>query len=320
MPKTHIGASDLNLLVALDVLLAERSTTRAADRLGLTQSAVSRILGRLRAALGDPLLVRTSRGLTPTRRALELAGPLRQSVLDLERLLLEGPRFDPRRSTRHFRIAAVDYAQVILLAPLLRQLEVDAPLVDVEVRQPSAESERDLEAGALDLLLMPRQPSGPGVVWTALHRDEYTCLVWTGHACRRLTPARFAALSHVLVAPRERPGGVVDVVLAQHRLVRRIAVQVPSFLMVPSLLIGTQRIATVPARMAAELVRTHPLRTLAPPVEVPGFTMCQAWHELHRHDPGHRWLRDALARVAVSRSSMRTRASRGAGSATSTGA
>ncbi len=316
MPRKHISKSDLNLLVALDVLLAERSTTRAAERLGLTQSAVSRILGRLRATLGDPLLVRTNRGLTPTRRALELGAPLRQTVLDLERLLFEGPRFDPRHSTRRFRIAAVDYAQVILLAPLLRRLEAEAPLVDVEVRQPSVESERDLESGALDLLLMPRQSSGPGVVWTALHHDEYTCLVWKGHPCRRLTAARFTTMAHVLVAPRERPGGVVDAVLAQQRRARRVAVQVPSFLMLPSLLVGTQRIATVPVRMAAELVRTHPLRTLAPPIAVPGFTMCQAWHELHRHDPGHRWLRDALA--AVSSPGARTRPAGGGGSATST--
>src|SRR5262245_32685009 len=244
MPKRNTSPPDLNLLRALDVLIAERSTTRAADRLGLTQSAVSRILGRLRTALGDPLLVRTSRGLTPTQHALELAGPLRQTVLDLERLLVEVPRFDPRRSARRFRVAAVDYAQVIVLAPLLQRLETEAPLIDFDIRQPSAECERDLEAGALDLLLMPQQASGPGVVWTPILRDDYTCLVWKRNASRRLTLARFAAMSHVLVAPRERPGGIVDAVLAQHRLARRVAVQVPGFLMVPNVLVGTQRVAT----------------------------------------------------------------------------
>jgi DNA-binding transcriptional LysR family regulator len=295
----NITRPDLNLLLALDVLLEERSTTRAAARLGVTQSAVSRMLGRLRDACGDPLLVRTSHGLSPTRRALELAGPLRQSVAELERLLLERPAFDPRRAERHYRIAAIDYAQVILLAPLLAELEAEAPLVEVEIRQPSFEAERDLESGALDLLLMPRQPSGPGVVWSALYRDGYSCVVWKDHPCRRLTKARFAAMAHVLVAPRERPGGVVDVVLAQHRLARRVAVQVPSFLAIPYVLVGTERIATVPTRMATELVRRHPLRTLAPPVDVPGFTMCQGWHEIHRNDPGHRWLREAVIRTAA---------------------
>src|SRR5512144_2750139 len=105
MRPRNIGPPDLNLLRALDVLLEERSTTRAADRLGLTQSAVSRLLGRLRTTLGDPLFVRTSRGLTPTERALALTGPLRQTITELERFLLERPGFDPRHTRRRFWIA-----------------------------------------------------------------------------------------------------------------------------------------------------------------------------------------------------------------------
>ena len=298
MRHRNISAPDLNLLRALDVLLEERSTTRAADRLGLTQSAVSRLLGRLRTTLGDPLFVRTSRGLTPTERALALTGPLRQAMMALEQFLLERPDFDPRHTRRRFRIAAIDYAQVVLLAPVLAEVAAVAAALDFEVRQPSAQSRRDLESGALDLLLMPQEASGPGVVWTALHDDGYTCVVWRKHPCRRLTPARFVGLEHVFVAPGERPGGVVDTILAERQLARRVAVQVPTFLIVPYLLIGTERIATVPTRIALELVRAHPLRILAPPADIPRFTMCQAWHELHRHDPAHRWLRDAILRVA----------------------
>jgi DNA-binding transcriptional LysR family regulator len=305
MSGEHDGTVDLNLLLALDVLLEEHSATRAADRLGLTQSAVSRILGRLRRAFGDPLLVRTSRGLSPTRRALELAGPLRQAMRDVERLVLDQPRFDPATARRCFRIAAVDYAQVIVLAPLLERLAAEAPLVDVDVRQPSAEAERDLEAGALDLLLLPQQPSGPGVVWTPLFRESYVCVVRTGHPARRLTPRTFAGMAHVLVTPRDRPGGIVDVVLAEERLARRVAVRVPTFLLVPYLLVGTDRVATVPARIAADLVRRHPLRTLRPPLSVPAFTLCQAWHEIHRNDPGHRWLRETVARAAAGGASAR---------------
>jgi LysR family transcriptional regulator, nod-box dependent transcriptional activator len=100
------------------------------------------------------------------------------------------------------------------------------------------------------------------------------------------------------LAPGERSGGVVDTILAERQLARRVAVQVPSFLIVPYLLIGTERIATVPMRMALALVRAHPLRILTPPADIPRFTMCQAWHELHRHDPAHRWLRDAIRREA----------------------
>jgi DNA-binding transcriptional LysR family regulator len=105
-------------------------------------------------------------------------------------------------------------------------------------------------------------------------------------------------MAHVLVTPRERPGGgAVDVALGEHRLARRVAIRVPTFLMVPYLLVGTERVATVPARIAAELASRHPLRRLRPPVAVPPFTLCQAWHEIHRHDPAHRWLRDEVLRT-----------------------
>lgn len=300
MTLKHIRETDLNLLLGLDILLAERSVTAAADRLGLTQSAVSRILGRLRATFGDPLFVRTSRGLTPTQRALELAGPVREAMAGLERLLLEQPHFRPELARRRFRVAAVDYAQVTVLARLWQRLASEAPLVDLEVRQPSAESERDLESGALDLLLMPRQASGAAIVWTPIARDRYVCVVCKRHPCRRLTLARFAAMDHVLVAPREREGGVVDEVLAQKGLSRRVAVQVATFLVAPYALLGTERIATVPSRMAEEFVRLHPLRILEPPLPIPGVVLCQGWHEIHRNDPGHRWLRQAVAGEAAS--------------------
>ena len=294
MTPRNINQTDLNLLIALNVLLDERNVTRAADRLGLTQSAASRVLGRLRATFDDPLFVRTSRGLTPTKRALDMAGPLQEYLSGLEKLLIEGAEFDPRTARRRFRIAAIDYVQAILLAPLVAKLQRWAPLIDFEIRQPSSESERDLDAGVLDMLLMPQQPSSPGVIWTPLYRDGYTCLVWSRHPSHRLTLPAFAAIEHVLVAPRERAGGIVDSVLEKNGLSRRVAVQAPTFLIVPYLLIGTTRIATVPERMAGELVRMHPLRMLKPPVEIPGFTMCQGWHEIHRNDLGHRWLRDQL--------------------------
>ena len=296
MTTRNIRQIDLNLLIALNVILEERNVTRAADRLGLTQSAASRMLGRLRATFDDPLFVRTSRGLTPTKRALDIAGPLREYLSGLEKLLVEGETFDPGTAQRRFRIAAIDYVQATLLAPLVAKLQRQAPLIDFEIRQPSSDSERDLDAGVLDLLLMPQQPSGPGVVWTPLYRDGYTCVVWSRHRAQRLTLAAFAAMEHVLVAPRERAGGIVDAVLEENGLSRRVAVQASTFLIVPYLLTGTTRIVTVPERMARELVRAYPLKILKPPVAIPGFTMCQAWHEIHRNDPGHRWLREELVR------------------------
>ena len=136
MTPRNIRQTDLNLLIALNVLMEERNVTRAADRLDLTQSAASRMLGRLRATFDDPLFVRTSRGLTPTKRALDLAGPLREYLAGLEKLLLERGNFDPATAQRRFRIAAIDYVQATLLAPLVAKLQRQAPQIDFEIRQP----------------------------------------------------------------------------------------------------------------------------------------------------------------------------------------
>jgi DNA-binding transcriptional LysR family regulator len=155
MTARNIRQTDLNLLIALNVLLEERNVTRAADRLGLTQSAASRMLGRLRATFDDPLFVRTRRGLTPTKRALDIAVSLQEHLFGLEKLLAEGEIFDPRAARRRFRVAAIDYVQATLLAPLIAKLQAQAPPIDFEIRQPSSDSERDLDAGVLDLLLMP---------------------------------------------------------------------------------------------------------------------------------------------------------------------
>lgn len=301
MRQKNIMVADLNLLLALDVLLEERNVTRAAKRMGLTQSAMSRVLARLRSTLGDPLFVRTSRGLTPTRRALEIAPPLRDGLSRLEAVVLDSGRFDPLTARRRFRVAAVDYMQALLLAPFAATLQSRAPGIDFEIRQPSIRSEQELDTGDLDLLLMPRQHAGPGVVWTPLYEETYACVVWEGSDTRRLTPASYAAMEHVLVAPRETDGGVVDSVLEKAGLRRRVAVQASTFLLLPWLLEGTTRIATIPASMAEDLSRVHPLRRLVPPLPVPGFTMCQGWHEIHRNDAGHRWLRDALVEAATRR-------------------
>jgi DNA-binding transcriptional LysR family regulator len=298
MRLEHVSRTDLNLLTALQALLDEGSVTAAARRLGLTQSAVSRALARLRGVFDDDLFVRSGRGVVATRLALELAGPLRKSLADVEALIAQRGLFDPQSARRGFRVAAIDYPQVAVLGPLVRRLTRAAPGIDLEVRQPSAANDAELETGALDLLLAPRHPSGAGIVWSPLYQDHYVCLLAADNPCRRLTLERYARMPHVLVAPRQRPGGVVDEVLARRGLRRRVAVQVPTFLLVPHILVGTPYVATVPTRIARRLCQGHPLRMTPPPIAIPGFTICQAWHEVHRNDPGHRWLRQEVSRAA----------------------
>jgi DNA-binding transcriptional LysR family regulator len=297
--RAGLDSIDLNLLVILDVLLAEESVTTAGRRLGLSQSAVSRSLTRLRELFADELFVRTGRGMRPTRRALELVAPLRRALVELGGLLEPRERFDPKTASRVFQIAALDYSQLTLIGPWTARLAELAPGIDVVVRQLSVHSKRDLEAGALDLYVAPRTRTVAGVIWTALHEDDYACVVWSEHAVRRLTLARYVALEHVLVAPGERPGGLVDRVLAEQGLARRVSVRVPTFASVPYLLLGTQRIATLPRRIAERFIEHHALRMLEPPIELPPVVLHLGWHELHRSDPGHAWLRAQLIDVAT---------------------
>lgn len=291
MVKSALAAADLNLLVTLDALLTERSVSRAALRLSLTQSAVSRALGRLRDTFGDELFVRTGHGMRPTRLALELAAPLRRTLGALEGLLTSAVAFAPRAAERRFRVSGVDYAIITLLAPLARRLEEVAPKLDLCVQPLGPEVERELETGELDLVLAPRAAASAGIIWTPVHDDRYVGVVWREHASRRFTLKDYASASHVLVSPWGRPGGIVDDMLAARELVRRVAVQVPSFLLLPHVLVGTQRVSTVPERMARGLCELHPLRVVELPLEIPGFTMCMGWHEVHRNDPAHQWLR-----------------------------
>jgi DNA-binding transcriptional LysR family regulator len=313
MTDRHMSQVDLNLLRALDVLLGEESVSGAARALGLTQPAVSRTLARVRALFGDDLLQRAGRGMRPTARATDLRPRLREALVAMEGVLAEAPDFDPTTSRRRFAIAAVDHAQVVLVAPLVRRLARAAPHVTFVLRPVSPEAERDLDAGVLDLYVGPTRPgSGAATIWTALRREPYTCLLGRARAPRRLSVSAFTRMEHVLVAPWGRPGGAVDEALADRGLRRQLAVQVPTFLVLPHVLAGTGRIATVPRSIARALVGPG-LCIVPPPLPVPPFTLFAAFHELHRKDPAHAWLRSELASEACRKSPHRSRIATTAG-------
>ena len=249
-------------------------------------------LDLIRATFDDELFVRTGRGMRPTARALALAGPLRRALSEIEGMFEDREAFDPMTAQRTFVIAALDYTLITHLAPWISSLPETAPKLDIVVRQLSPQTKRDLESGAVDLFVSPKLRSAAGVIWTHLADDDYGCLVDENHPVRRLTLARYAKLDHVLVAPGERPGGVVDRALRRQGIARRVSVQVPSFSSVPPLLLGTQRISTIPYRVAEHFASRHPLRLLKPPLDLRPVSLYIGWHELHRKDPGHAWLRN----------------------------
>jgi len=301
MRGVHLRGMDLNLLIALDTLLEERSVTRAARRVGLTQPAMSRALGRLRIAFRDELLIRAGRGLTATPRALGLRLPLRRALEQLGAVVAEVPTFDPATARRTFTISTVDYGVAVVLPPLVAHLAVAAPQVDLAVRHQDESVDEDLAAGRIDLVISPRRPSPPGLVWTRLFFDEQVCLVRRGHPAvgRELSLEQFRALGHVFVTPTGQQTGVVDRSLHRRGLTRRVVLRVPTFLAAPLVVARTDLIATVAGRVARTFAGRFPIRAVPPPVELPRLEVCMAWHERMRHEPGHAWLRRTIVGLGL---------------------
>src|SRR5258708_2528110 len=232
MNGVHLGAIDLNLLVALDALLAERSVTRAAFRIGITQSAASHALARLRKLTGDELLVRGRGGMVPTVRAEAMGAPLRRALEDIKGTLSSPGAFDPKTARLRVFISTSDYAEVVLLPGIIARLMRDAPGVQLRVLTPKEGLASDLASGKLDIALMPLLPSeeGPGIRTRRILEERFVCIARRGHPLakkRALTLSRFAGASHVLISPWGIEGGFVDDALARLGLRRNVALGGP---------------------------------------------------------------------------------------------
>lgn len=299
MHDRRLSAVDLNLLVVLRALLSERHVTRAAARVGLSQSATSHALSRLRALYADPLLVRSGRALVLTPRAASLLPALERGLGELERAVAGEPEFEPRTARRMFALGVGDYLQALLMGPLLQQLASSAPGVDLSVVVFPNLPEL-LESGAIDLALTVPAQMAPGLSSTPLLDDEFVCMVRRDHPQIRKTLRldRYLAQRHVVVAPTGTPGTLVDTALARLGLERRIALRVTNFLIAPVVVCQTDFINTMPVRLARQLSKTYPLRLITPPLELPRFEYHMFWHPRLDHDPAQRWLRGFVAAVS----------------------
>ncbi len=301
MRVVRLADLDLNLLVTLDALIVEQSARRAAARLGVTQSAVSHALRRLRQSLGDPLLIRTPRGMVPTARAERLAGPLRRWLAELDVTLRDETPFDPRKAQRAFSLSAADATASVVLPALMRHLAAHAPGLELLVYAPAARAFEALESGALDLALgvFPEAPAP--YRRQALYKQKFVCLLRQGHPATRrpFTLARYLELSHVSVAPTGTPTNVVDDALAALGHRRHVALVVSHFLVAPAVVAETDLALLVPERIGRHFAARLPLDVLPPPIALEGFTVAQLWHERSHRDPAHAWLRQAL--VSTSR-------------------
>ncbi|UDI94222.1 LysR family transcriptional regulator [Pseudomonas sp. IAC-BECa141] len=282
---------DLNLLVILDELLSEQHVTRAAERLHLSQPAVSHALARLRDLLGDPLLVRAGSGLVPTARALELAAPLAETLAQVQSLLAPNT-FDPASARRTFRLAMSDYGAAIILPGLIRTLRAEAPGIDLQISHASREGmvegllngDIDLAAGVL--------PELPGELRsTPLFEERYVCLL-----DRHSLPAggvldlpTYLSRPHVLLEMRGSGTPEIERTLTALRERRRVAISLPHWSVAPQFISGTDLILTVASRALNE-VHDDSLIVVPPPFEIAPFTFVSAWHKRRGGDQALNWL------------------------------
>jgi len=296
---------DANLLIALHALLRERNVTRAAKSVGLGQSAMSHALARLRAQLGDPLLVPSGRILVPTPRARALVVPVERAVANLEAVFAAPARFLPATSERTFQIAGTDNLALYLLPKLVSLLAREAPAVKVRYHSLPKDWAGPLRRGEIDVKLGRAYPVADDLRSEQLLVEKFVCVVRKDHpvarAGSRLSIEQYAALDHVVVAPTlaigEPLSSAVDTLLAKRGLTRRIAVSVPAFVLAPFLVASSDLVLTASERLLATCARGLALRKLPLPLRLRSYALSQVWAAHAEHDDGLTWLREAISRA-----------------------
>jgi DNA-binding transcriptional LysR family regulator len=296
----NLARFDLNLLVALDALLSECNVTRAGQRIGLSQPAMSGTLARLRDLFHDDLLVRVGRNLELTPLAQELCAPLRQCIDRIEDMIDNRRGFSPAREQRSFMIAASDYAAFLFLPALLDRLEREAPGITLKFTQLDGRSLELLSDDRVDFVVMPSEieTTNPGEL---LFIDRWVCAAWSKHPDlgERLSEADFLALPHLCYELPERDGhSVADLHLSHLQIRRRIVATTESFLVAPFLLRGTRLITVIHQRLVERVREAADVRIFEPPYPMPDIHESIYWNPRHSSTPSHRWLRSIFVEIA----------------------
>lgn len=308
----NIRNIDLNLLAVFDALFDERSVTRAADRLALTQPTVSGMLKRLRHLFSDELFVRTSHGILPTPRADALAGPIKD-LLGAAQALITPESFDPTSAKTTFKLCGSDYMQDAVISPVIAELRKVAPKTRVSVFPRQASGLVDLLArGEIDLFFSSLEFAVPDLPSRLLYNDRYVCVARREHPLetKRISLQQLCAFDHVLVAPTGGDfSGSIDGVLANLGFRRRVAVAVPTFPVLFEVLGTDDFLAFVPEQLLRK--RRPELRIFETELPTPPIEIIANWHPRLNGDPRHKWLRERTVKVA--------RETRAAASKSSTG-
>lgn len=302
---------DLNLLVHLDVLLREKNVTRAAEQLGITQPAMSNILRRLRGLFGNPLLIRSSEGMTPTEYALELQPRIREILESTSQLLEPRSEFRPYSTCRVFRIMTSDYAEATLVPRLVKALRSEAPNVILDFLTPSDVSYRDMEQGRVDLAINRFNEIPQSFHQVLIWKDTFSCLLSAQSPyAHRFNLKNYLKSQHIWVSKTgmgvgfgvnpDKSGrlGLIDQALERLGAKRHISVFTRHYQMPALLLANKDLIATLPTRVAKLQANNGNILIKEPPFFIPEFELTMAWSPLLQHHPAHRWLRQLILHVA----------------------
>jgi DNA-binding transcriptional LysR family regulator len=286
---------DLNLLPVIVSLAEHGSVSAAARHLGMSQPAVSSALARLRASLGDPLFVRTARGMEATPRALAVLAPARAALGIVDHEILTSQGFDPSTSDWKVTLALSDIGEMVFLPKVLARLQAEAPGITVRsVTLPVSQLERGLELGEIDLAVgyFP-DLKGNNFFQQRLFSHGFVCLLRSGHPIKaqKLTPKQFMALGHAVVNAEGRSQEVFERFLQKRGIRRRVVLNTPHFMSLPSIISASDLVATVPLAVGVWFSSTSRIRMAQPPYPVPKFDLKQHWHRRVNNDAKSRWLR-----------------------------
>jgi LysR family transcriptional regulator, nod-box dependent transcriptional activator len=285
---------DLNLLVALDAMLGERNITRAAERLHMSQSAMSNALGRLREYFDDELLVPVGRRMELTPRAEVLRDEVHDLLLRLNTTLAARPEFVPSASDREFRIFVSDYTMVTLIPHVLARAHAEGSRVRFALQAQVDEPGRALERGEVDLLVLPSNFCSPEHPLETLFTEHFVCVMWKDSRLAQggFDVERYAAARHVVMQPSGVQAASFETGFMQrHGVKREVEVSTYSFAAAPYLVVGTELVATVHSRLARQALRCLPLVLREPPLPLPLMSQSIQWHKYRTKDPGIAWLR-----------------------------
>lgn len=312
MRQVDLRKVDLNLLVVLDTLLEEKNVTRAGDRLGLSQPAASRALGRLRRLFADPLLVEGPGGYVLSARAEHVRLALRRTIVGIGELLEPEP-FDPAAATGKIRLLMPDLQAAAIVPHLLTRMANDAPSLDFEIAAPGTNGIAALENDEAEAMVGLLEEAPAGIRRRRLYDEELVTLMRAGHpaAARKLTLDRFLALEHVVVSVPGLGPPPVDQALVRLGQKRRVKLRVPSFFAAVEIAARSDLVMTLPSSLARTAADMRRFVSRRPPLDLGVFAMSLAWHARHQESPRHIWLRKAIVHAAAAVSAPRAPARRG---------